>query len=1078
MQELKDNILLNLPRIYKLDWKCKENEPIRFRTNVSSAAVDILNSIWSDVIKKATSCTSLDYEQYIGLKAEYAGKTTTISVYPTTGTIMFQGNGCLSWLDKHINIICNEVGKEIENLKEKFSELCELSLSDTSDCNEDISSLVNDEKNSKQMTQCDLSKCTGIIEKEAHNLSTYFCKSCNSVYDHQTNDLFGLSKTPDTYKLTLNVKPKSASTPMDYKETVNIVNKDVSILELKSPTSPSSTYLEKIHNSIITTIDENDSGNSDGIIGELKSISKAVASSIKETLSQRNWEYVKSHGYHVDTYNQSGILTSSPDLKLSTNNKITNLISPDYSSLEQINLEKVTPKTLEETKSDSSIKFIEDSTISSKSSSSIIENNNYFRTINRQGEFDLITFKPLSTKSSWPEFSNNENNEYETSNHVPNTSTTPISYVMDKVAPCVSKEDLYKKDENHEISANPTTLSKSTEADTQHESSSASIEEINNTQPENTSQHNLTVTEIIPEDIQSELSMLNREKKELENELAVLKGKIQMNEEITEKVTNMKNLKVQHHRLEHKNIKHIIKDYTIMEGKLAVMVRQINELTKSKLILKNLMIKSNIEKMEVEKQLENSINQSVRNKKENHIMILMRQKEKIIEEVNERLKFQLEQKDEKISNLYNLLQLSNNKADLYESEVKKLQNIITKQEKQLEQFEENQAKDWESIDSEDSDILDIEPTNKNSLRSGNLNTCMEQRKTQTKKISNSKLIDMNLKSMKSKTVQSDCIIEMPSDEELNKSPALKEPTKSQSISENTTKQKRTNSLMKYRPICKYYMSNKCYSRKCIYLHPIYKNAINHKPVSLLTAVSNPKPSLDLSERNASIIPTLITNESTLLDYSTKAKNIQDAPSNSNTLKIFGPVSQHLTNTANYSANVVPSQYNNNPLISGYHLPNASHNYQINEIESRAQNMYDYPNYIACSSSVIDNNMNVNNPVAEDFVTSQIYPPNTSMPPPVLQPNPANDYSKMLLHPALSSIPCSVENQSQVNQTFNLNPANILEKQNSSTLRSVESSLKPRNTADKPTCKYFLRRSGCKLGYFCRFPHQQPANTSN
>ena len=36
MQELKDIILLSLPVRYKLDWKCKENEPIRFRTNASS----------------------------------------------------------------------------------------------------------------------------------------------------------------------------------------------------------------------------------------------------------------------------------------------------------------------------------------------------------------------------------------------------------------------------------------------------------------------------------------------------------------------------------------------------------------------------------------------------------------------------------------------------------------------------------------------------------------------------------------------------------------------------------------------------------------------------------------------------------------------------------------------------------------------------------------------------------------------------------------------------------------------------------------------------------------------------------
>ena len=107
---------------------------------------------------------------------------------------MFQGNGCLSWLDKHIITICEEVGKEINNMKEQFRSEEELSV------NQDVSSLLND---IKQTTQCDISKCTGIVEKEALNLSTYFCKSCKSIYDDMTNDPIDLPKTPNTYKLTL-----------------------------------------------------------------------------------------------------------------------------------------------------------------------------------------------------------------------------------------------------------------------------------------------------------------------------------------------------------------------------------------------------------------------------------------------------------------------------------------------------------------------------------------------------------------------------------------------------------------------------------------------------------------------------------------------------------------------------------------------------------------------------------------------------------------------------------------------------------------------------------------------------------
>ena len=156
-------------------------------------------------------------------------------------------------------------------------------------------------------------------------------------------------------------------------------------------------------------------------------------------------------------------------------------------------------------------------------------------------------------------------------------------------------------------------------------------------------------------------------------------------------------------------------------------------------------------------------------------MILMKQKEKFLEDIIERLKSQLEQKDEKISNLYTLLNLSNNKTELYASEIKKLQNTVTNQQHQIEQLEGNQAEDWESIASEDSKICNIEPNIGSSAGNGTLRNPMhrpiEAFEMNAKKSHNNKFRNTELKSVERKTVKSDCVIEMPCDDELNKIPA-------------------------------------------------------------------------------------------------------------------------------------------------------------------------------------------------------------------------------------------------------------------------------------------------------------------
>ena len=322
--------------------------------------------------------------------------------------------------------------------------------------------------------------------------------------------------------------------------------------------------------------------------------------------------------------------------------------------------------------------------------------------------------------------------------------------------------------------------------------------------------------------------------------------------------------------------------------------------------------------------------------------------------------------------------------------------------------------------------LDLKHLNKTD-KNGITNNCRKESKMQTKGNPSGKFIDMNLKSVEKATVQSHCIIEMPCDEELDKITYMIDISKPKINSpENVTKEKPTNSQTKYRPICKYYMNNKCYSRKCIYLHPIsLKNVEKPKPVPLLNLMFNHIPTIDLFQGNENITPAMTndhkTNQSILLDQPIMNKNNQDVPSHPNIQKYSSPIPQNLANIGNYSVNLIPSQYETKCIIS-QSPPNANNNYQMNENQPMEPNLY-YPNYTAFSHITENHQINSKYPATfKDYATEQINLPNTAIPPPVLQLNPA---TSSIPFPATHMFP--KDNQFQMNQTYNSTPAYISEK---------------------------------------------------
>ena len=509
-EKLKTKLLSCLPKIYKLDWKGKKNEPVRFRTNAVSSDVVILNTIWTEMLEKITRCQHVKNDQYIRINTDYSDETTMISIFPT-GTIMFQGATCLTWLDEYIENICSEIEAEIDDHKLQSSD--ESLLSETS--------IIAESSNS-----------------QSQELSLKF-------------------PTPKVISL----KPPVSSTPKiaDF----HLASHDIDrVITLKSPeivcTSPTEAYLSNIQNTL-NTVNENDSGNSEGVIGEMKTLSKEVANNIKESLTQKNWESVRIMGYHHDTYNQSGIL-SSLDLSVPPHNpnsqkskQITRLDdtwpespayypyisdknhksklhtkSPNYST----SLEEATLNKSEETKKLNN--FVNASL--NKSSPVIRKKTEVTRKILAKGEKSNEIKSPDMVTAA--EINYEEKSISSPSHHSPSATKLPakpnisISTQFQKVIES-SKEDL-------NICATNEVL---------------------------TSPYKFDV-------INDEILTLNHEKKELENELEVIKGKLKMNDEICEKVIEMKQVTVKNHRLMHRNPTNIIKEYVILEGKYFILKKK------------------------------------------------------------------------------------------------------------------------------------------------------------------------------------------------------------------------------------------------------------------------------------------------------------------------------------------------------------------------------------------------------------------------------------------------------------------------------------------------------------------------
>ena len=241
------------PPHYKAIWVGNPNEPLRFKMCNKNVSVKTLNMIWAEVLSSVTGNNYIEGEHYTRIHSNIGKGTVAISIYPT-GTVMFQGKCSLSWLHKNIVLVCKRVKSVIQKPGLSLS-----TLSGSPKNSPEISiqglCMVCNKLDTREMLQCQdpqccswtHNNCENLTEKEAQNISPYFCLNCRKKSVNIGTDPHSSSSSDE--KISLH-----NSTPTSLNESIP-PHKNVD-LEIKNISSSLDGFLSSDDESFFQTLKE------------------------------------------------------------------------------------------------------------------------------------------------------------------------------------------------------------------------------------------------------------------------------------------------------------------------------------------------------------------------------------------------------------------------------------------------------------------------------------------------------------------------------------------------------------------------------------------------------------------------------------------------------------------------------------------------------------------------------------------------------------------------------------------------------------------------------------------------------
>ena len=243
MEDIYQRLKASTPSPYVLEWNANPASPIRYRIEAPKERVEVYNFLWAEAITKVTGVLSFEKENFTRFTVPFEQTNISISIFPTTGTIMLQSNSSSLWADKYMHKICEYVKKDEKGY---------LTPSSCIVCNKEGNNemVVCDHEYCQSWTHND---CAGLTEEAARS-SVYWCKKCVDEYVDQQNE-----RSPDASQ-NLVSKTSTPSQKINSLSKSSINSSDISSILNFTISNSSKTTSENSNHSETLDLSKDPSG--------------------------------------------------------------------------------------------------------------------------------------------------------------------------------------------------------------------------------------------------------------------------------------------------------------------------------------------------------------------------------------------------------------------------------------------------------------------------------------------------------------------------------------------------------------------------------------------------------------------------------------------------------------------------------------------------------------------------------------------------------------------------------------------------------------------------------------------------
>ena len=260
MDKIHAKLMTFTPSPYELEWNSHPQTPIRFRINTTKEQSEVYNFLWIEAITKITGRRHSESEKCINFTIPWEATNIHISIFPSTGTVMFQGKAAPYWADEYMEKIHSYITRDEKGyLKPASCVVCQ-------------------QEGDNEMLVCDKSMCgnwthlkCACLTEESATSNMYWCIKCqNEPSERQlqsvsagipnnsiTSTPYKNNKTSHSTSMSTNSSEGSRQSYLkDLHSKLEDISKDLSYNEDSLGTSEFCNILQTLKDNITVELEE------------------------------------------------------------------------------------------------------------------------------------------------------------------------------------------------------------------------------------------------------------------------------------------------------------------------------------------------------------------------------------------------------------------------------------------------------------------------------------------------------------------------------------------------------------------------------------------------------------------------------------------------------------------------------------------------------------------------------------------------------------------------------------------------------------------------------------------------------